>query len=37
MTAEHFKKIIESIGEDIGRPGLIDTPKRASKAFSFFK
>mgnify|MGYP005648075991 FL=1 len=35
MTAECFKKIIESIGEDTSRPGLVDTPKRASKAFSF--
>lgn len=32
---EHFKKIIESIGEDIHRDGLKDTPKRAAKAFDF--
>ena len=27
MTIDCFKKIIESTGEDISRPGLIDTPK----------
>lgn len=32
---EYFAKIIESIGEDINREGLIDTPKRAAKAFKF--
>lgn len=32
---EYFKKIIESVGEDITRDGLKDTPKRAAKAFSF--
>lgn len=32
---EHFAKIIEAIGEDITREGLIDTPKRAAKAFAF--
>ncbi|UTF61002.1 GTP cyclohydrolase I FolE [Gilvimarinus sp. DA14] len=32
---EHFAKIIEGIGEDLERPGLIDTPKRAAKAFQF--
>lgn len=32
---EHWAKIIESIGEDLQRPGLADTPKRASKAFQF--
>jgi GTP cyclohydrolase IA len=31
----HFAKIIEAIGEDINREGLIDTPKRAAKAFKF--
>ena len=35
MTADCFKKIIESTGEDISRPGLIDTPKRASESFNF--
>ncbi|MDM3872281.1 GTP cyclohydrolase I FolE [Porticoccus sp. W117] len=30
-----FAKIIESIGEDLSRPGLQDTPKRAAKAFEF--
>ena len=32
---ENWAKIIESIGEDLSRPGLRDTPKRASKAFEF--
>lgn len=31
----HFKHILESIGEDTNRKGLIDTPKRAAKAFEF--
>lgn len=32
---QHWAKIIESIGEDLERPGLLDTPKRAAKAFEF--
>ncbi len=32
---DHFAKIIESVGEDLSRPGLLDTPKRAAKAFEF--
>jgi GTP cyclohydrolase IA len=32
---DYFSKIIESIGEDVTREGLIDTPKRAAKAFKF--
>lgn len=32
---EHFANIITAIGEDLGREGLIDTPKRAAKAFQF--
>jgi len=32
---EHFSKIIEAIGEDVTREGLVDTPKRAAKAFEF--
>lgn len=32
---KHFEKIIESIGEDIHREGLRDTPKRAAKALKF--
>ena len=31
----HFAKIIEAIGEDLTREGLVDTPKRAAKAFKF--
>jgi len=30
-----FANIIESIGEDLSRPGLLDTPERAAKAFEF--
>ena len=32
---ESWAKIIEEIGEDLERPGLVDTPKRAAKAFEF--
>ena len=32
---EYFSKIIGAIGEDLGREGLIDTPKRAAEAFKF--
>ena len=32
---EYWAKIIEAIGEDLDRPGLADTPKRAAKAFQF--
>jgi GTP cyclohydrolase I len=32
---QHWAKIIEAIGEDLNRPGLEDTPKRAAKAFKF--
>jgi len=34
---EHFAGIIEGVGEDLDREGLIDTPKRAAKAFKFLK
>jgi GTP cyclohydrolase I len=32
---EHFKNIIEAVGEDVSRDGLKDTPKRAASAFQF--
>ena len=32
---EYYRKIIEAIGEDVTREGLVDTPKRATKAFKF--
>lgn len=32
---QHFAKIIESLGEDLTRDGLRDTPKRAAKALEF--
>ena len=30
-----FEELISSIGEDLTRPGLVDTPERAAKAFGF--
>ena len=32
---ENWAKIIEAVGEDLSRPGLVDTPARAAKAFQF--
>jgi GTP cyclohydrolase I len=32
---DHYLKIIETTGEDVTRPGLLDTPKRAAKAFEY--
>lgn len=32
---ENWANIITSIGEDLNRPGLVDTPQRAAKAFKF--
>lgn len=32
---EQFAKIIEEMGEDLERPGLLDTPQRAEKAYKF--
>ncbi len=32
---EYFRKIIEAVGEDVSREGLVDTPARAAKAFKF--
>ena len=32
---EHYKKIIEALGEDPNREGLINTPKRAAKVMAF--
>jgi GTP cyclohydrolase I len=32
---EHWAKIIEAVGEDLTRPGLVDTPQRAARAFEF--
>jgi GTP cyclohydrolase IA len=32
---KHFAYIIEEIGEDLSREGLVDTPKRAAAAFRF--
>lgn len=33
--SQHFKAIIEGLGEDTSREGLQDTPKRAAKAMQF--
>lgn len=32
---EYFSKIIQAVGEDVTREGLVDTPKRAAEAFKF--
>jgi GTP cyclohydrolase I len=32
---KHWASIIEDMGENLNRPGLVDTPKRAAKAFGF--
>ena len=32
VLAAHYKSIIEAVGEDISREGLLDTPARAAKA-----
>ncbi len=32
---EHYRAILEAIGEDPAREGLLDTPKRAAKAIQF--
>ena len=32
---DSFLKIIESTGENVMRPGLLDTPERAAKAFAY--
>ena len=34
--ASSFRNILEDLGEDSSRPGLIDTPDRAAKALLFF-
>lgn len=31
----HYAQIIKAVGEDLTREGLVDTPKRAAKAFKF--
>ena len=35
FVEENWASIIKAVGEDINRPGLLDTPKRATKAFEF--
>ena len=36
QIAENFKQVLEGLGEDPERPGLVDTPKRAAQALLFF-
>ncbi|WP_197472866.1 GTP cyclohydrolase I, partial [Oleiphilus sp. HI0123] len=33
--SQNYKAIIESLGEDSSREGLLDTPTRAAKAMQF--
>lgn len=33
--SEHYKAILDGLGEDSSREGLVDTPKRAAKAMQF--
>lgn len=33
---DHYKAILESIGEDVSREGIAKTPERAAKAMEFF-
>ena len=33
--ADHYKSLLELIGEDIKRDGLLDTPMRAAKALKY--
>jgi GTP cyclohydrolase I len=35
LMAENFRTIIDELGEDVGREGLVDTPMRAAKAMYF--
>lgn len=35
IISQHYKAIIEEIGEDSSRQGLVDTPQRAAKAMRF--
>ena len=34
--SQRFKDILENLGEDSSRPGLVDTPRRAAQALLFF-
>jgi len=35
LLADHYKQIIDLLGEDVDREGLIDTPVRVAKAMQF--
>lgn len=35
LLADHYKSVIDLLGEDTGREGLLDTPMRVAKAMKF--
>ena len=35
LMKDAYATIIKSVGEDLSRPGLVDTPERAAKAMEF--
>ncbi|MBP1617505.1 MAG: folE [Bacteroidetes bacterium] len=35
LLAQHYKEVLELLGEDINREGLLETPKRVAKAMQF--
>jgi GTP cyclohydrolase I len=35
VLASHYKEVINLLGEDVNREGLLDTPKRVAKAMEF--
>ena len=35
LMEDRFRDIVTALGEDVTREGLVDTPRRAAKAFQF--